>query len=522
MAMPAAIVPSAHQLHLRHLEATATEITAVVETIATSASCPLCGRLSGHVHSRYVRTVADVPWHGVPFRLRLHVRRFFCEEPSCQRAIFTERLPDLVAPYARRTIQLDDWLRAVGFAVGGAAGTRLLQALGLAASADTLLRQVRRTPVPATPAPRVVGVDDWCFRRGRRYGAILVDLERRHVLDLLPDGEADTLAAWLQTHPSVEVISRDRGASFAEGASRGAPQARQVADRFHVLKNLVEAFQQVLGHEHDALRAAAEAVTGAPLTPTTRPRTALQHQARETAQARRQVRYETVRRLRAEGKTIREIATDLGMGQNTIQRLLRAESCPLPAQRRTRSTVLTDFEPYLRERWNAGEQNGQQLLRELREQGYRGSQSTLYGLLGRWRTGPRHRGRYVRQPALAAPLPPPVRTSPREVSWLLLQPSEGLSSLEAAYVSDLLGRAPVVATTQEAVQTFFSLLDERQGDQLDAWLERAEASGVRELAAFAEGIRRDADAIRAAFEVPWSQGQTEGQVNRLKLLKRQM
>jgi transposase len=286
----ATILPGCHQLHLLHLEATETAITAMVQTTTASASCPLCGWLSRRVHSRDIRSAADVPWHGIPFRLCLHVRRFFCEEPTCTRTIFTERLPNRVAPYARRTAQLDAWLRAVGFAVGGAAGTRLLQAVGLVASADTLLRQVRRTPMPCAPAPRVVGVDDWCFRRGRRYGAILGDLERRHVLDLLPDREADTLATWLQAHSSIEVVSRDRGASFAEGASRGAPQALPVADRFHVLKNLVEAFQQVLGREHAALRAAAEAVAGAPLVPTTRPRTALQQQARETAQARRQAR----------------------------------------------------------------------------------------------------------------------------------------------------------------------------------------------------------------------------------------
>lgn len=209
--MPAAIVPRTHQLDLRHVEATAREITAVVQTTIASAPCPLCGHLSRRVPSWYVRLVAAVPWQGVPFRLRLHVRRFFCAEPTCPRAIFTERLPDLVAPYARRTRHLDDWLRAVGFAVGGAAGMRLLQALGLVASADTLPRQVRRTPIPAVPSPRVVSVDDWCFRRGRRYGAILgailVDLERRQVLDLLPDREADTLASWLQAHPSIEVIS---------------------------------------------------------------------------------------------------------------------------------------------------------------------------------------------------------------------------------------------------------------------------------------------------------------------------
>lgn len=521
MTLAATILPGPHQVALRRLEATTTEITAVVQTTAVSASCPLCGRSSHRVHSRYVRSVADVPWHGVPFRLRLQARRFFCEEPTCPRVIFTERLPDLVAPYARRTTQLADWLRAVGFAVGGAAGGRLLQALGLVTSGDTLLRQVRRTPVPTAPSPRVVGVDDWCFRRGRRYGAILVDLERRQVLDLLPDREAETLASWLQAHPSIEVISRDRGASFAEGASQGAPQARQVADRFHVLKNLVEAVQQVVGHEHEALRAAAEAVTGSPLAPTTRPLTMPEQQARATARARRQARYEAVRRLRDAGKTIREIAAQLRMGQNTIQRLLRAETCPLPAHRRARSAVLTAFEPYLRERWNAGEQNGQQLLRELREQGYHGSQATLYGLLGRWRTGPRHTGPYARQQQPAPPLPPPLHVSPREVSWLLLRPADDLTPLEAAYVSDLHSRAVGVATTQELVQTFFALLQDQQVDHLDAWLERADASGVRELAAFAEGLRRDKPAIRAAVELPWSQGQTEGQVNRLKLLKRQ-
>lgn len=383
------ILPDPTQLHLIHLSSTAAEITAVVQTAAESASCPLCGRCSSRVYSRYVRSVAHVPWHGVPFRLRLHVRRFFCDEPTCSRTIFAERLPGLVAPHALRTARLAAWLRAVGFAVGGEAGERLLHALGLSVSGDTLLRQVRHTPLPARPAPRVVSVDDWSFLRGRRYGAIPVDLERHQVLDLLPDREADTFAAWLQRYPGIAVVSRDRGGSFAEGATRGAPQAIQVADRFHMLKNLVEAFQQVLGHEHAALRGAAEAVTGGPLTATTRPLTTLKQQARQTAQARRPARYETVQRLRTEGKTIQQIALELRMGQNTIQRLLRAASCPLSAQRRARPTVLTAFEPYLRERWNAGEQNGQYLLREIQAWGYRGSQSTLYGLLGRWRDAQR-------------------------------------------------------------------------------------------------------------------------------------
>ena len=521
------LLPDPDRFQLICLEATATAITAVVATKAPSTTCPLCGKMSTHVHSRYVRSVADLPWRDIPFRFRLHVRRFFCDEPTCPRVTFAERFPGLVAPHARRTMRFDAWMRAVGFALGGEAGTRLLRVLGLAsASPATLLRQVRHAPAapPAAPAPapaqpRVVGIDDWCFRRGQRYGAIVVDLERRQVLDLLPDREAATVATWLREHPTIEVVSRDRGATFAEGATHGAPHAVQVADRFHVLKNLMEAFQRVLGGEHEALHAAAQAVVGAPLP---RPLTAPERQPREHTQARRQARYETVRELRNAGKTIREIATELHMGPNTIQRLVRAASCPVPAQRQRRTTLLSPFEPYLRERWNGGEQNGQRLLREIREQGYGGSQATLYGLLGRWRLGPRHRGPYARQSTPAPPILPSLRTSPREVSWLFLRPADDLEAPEAAYLTELLRSAPTIATTWEAVRSFFALVRERQPDQLDAWLIQARMSGVRELAAFAEGIRRDYAAVRAGCELPWSQGQTEGQVNRLKLLKRQM
>ena len=186
MALSATILPDPERLHLIPLVATGAESTAVVATTAPCAAGPLCGRSSSRVHARYVRTVADIPWHGVPLRWQLQVRRCFCDEPTCPRALCAERLSGRVAQHARRSDRLAVWLRAVGFALGGEAGTRLLRVLGLAAARptrpDTLLRQVRQTPVPRAPAPRVVGVDDWCFLRGRRYGAILVDLEQHHVL----------------------------------------------------------------------------------------------------------------------------------------------------------------------------------------------------------------------------------------------------------------------------------------------------------------------------------------------------
>ena len=515
------ILPDPSQLRLRRLTTSHQGITAVVETYASAVPCPVCGHLAVRVHSRYTRWVADIPWHAVSFRLELHVRRFFCDRPDGSRHIFTERIPGVVAPHARRTHRLAAWVHAVGFALGGNAGARLLATLGIEASADTLVREVRRAQLPAAPACQVVSVDDWCLRRGQTYGAILLDLERRQVIDLLPDREADTFAAWLQTQPQIRVMSRDRGANFAEGATRGAPQAVQVADRFHILKNRVEALQQVLGREQAALRTAAQTVSGTPLPPP-RSMTAPRVRASAEAQARRQTRYDAVHRLHAAGKSARQIIAELHIGPNTLRRLLRSPTCPVTATAPTHRSRLSPFEPYLRERWNAGEQNGQHLLREMRDRGYEGSGSNLYSLLALWRVGPRHQGRYTRQAIPAPAPPPPLPTAPRTVCWLLLQAIAERSAREQAYVTELLRTNPVLAQVTQIVQAFFALLHERRVDDLEEWLQQATTSGIAELAAFAEGVRRDLAAVQAAMRLRWSQGQTEGQVNRLKLLKRQM
>jgi transposase len=516
------ILPDPAHLHLLGFVASPTRITAVVVTIAPSAPCPLRGQVSTHVHSRYVRAVQDLPWHGVALRLELHVWRFFCANPARRRQIFTERLPAVLAPYARRTLRLQAWFVAVGFAAGAEAGARLLAALGLTSSPDTLLR--------------VLSVDDWSAQPGQRYGTLLADLERDCPVDLLADRSAETFATWLQEHPGVEIISRDRGGAYAEGARDGAPAALQVADRWHLLKNLGDALEQFLRRERvqlplpewpgsttdtgrDAGAEDAESARGAPFQDPAHsdavPRQLLQLETKHAATASpspRQDRFTLVHARRQAGASIRAIALEFGMARNTVRRYLRANRCP-DWRRGRRRTLLDRYQDYVLQHWNAGCHNGSQLFREIRMQGDRGGASQVGVFIARLRE---------HLPATPALPPPPKPLSPRALRWLLARRPEALTDAERVHLHELLRAHADVLTAYDLVQRFGCMVRERRAGDLEAWLVDAAASGVPEVAGFVQGIQRDRAAVEAGLTLEWRQGQTEGQVNRLKLLKRAM
>lgn len=522
----AKLIADPHQVRVECIITDEKTITVRITTIQPYASCPRCQHLSTRNHSRYVRTVADLPWLGMAVRLELHTRRFFCMQPACRQKIFCERLSTFVAPYARRTNRLAQVFQVLGFALGGEPGARLAQALALRVSPDTLLRCIRRTVFPTSVTPRVLGVDDWAKRKGHSYGTILVDLERRRPIDLLPDREAQTLEQWLQTHPGVELISRDRAAKYAEGARAGAPEAIQVADRWHLLKNLGEAVKRVLTRERASVEHAAQQLRtdqlGQQVTAgevvlrfSARPETEIEHH-----RAARYARYCAVKRLQQQGVSQVGIARTLCMNHATVRRFMRAAAFPERVRYR-RGSRLDPYLPYLAQRWAQGERDPQQLWREVQAQGYPGTARMLdrYVL----RVGQRVKGLSSEESAqflqVATIFPTP---SIRQVTAWMQKPSHNLTPEQAQCLTHLTAASAQVQETRTLALAFRQLMQLRAVAQLPIWLAQAEQSPVLELRSFAVGLRQEYAAVAAALEYRWSNGPVEGHVNRLKTIKRQM
>ncbi len=493
-------------------------------TTRRAARCPLCHRRSRQVRSRYSRTLQDLPCAGRPVVVHVRTRRFVCGHPRCPRRIFAERLPALVAPTGRRTLRAQASLQRHGFDLGGEAGARHTTAEGLPVSPRTLLRLVRAAPLPVPAPVRVLGVDDWCKRKGRTYGTILVDLERHVPIDLLPDRTAATFAAWLRQHPTVEVISRDRGGAYAEGARQGAPQAQQIADRWHLLANLSDAVEEVCGCHRAALKGAARAVQAAAGEQEQAPASTVEVALPPAVQERRVHRvacYEEVMALHTQGATLTHIARQVGLDRATVRRYVRSGLPQRTPQSPTCPSTLRPYVTYLQARWTAGCQRADRLYADLYQQGYRGSARTLRRFVATWRPRPASHGHAV-PPAGTVP-PPALRLySPRQTVALFFRSPEALAAEDQAFLHHLAAACPVAVTLQHLVRAFHALIHTRDHGALDPWLTAAGESTVPELTAFVRGIHRDRAAVDGALTSPWSQGQVEGQVTRVKLLKRSM
>jgi transposase len=482
---------------------------------ARQATCPSCDYPSARVHSRYERRLADAAIGGRRVVHRLRVRRFFCDHHGCPARTFAEQIPGLTTRYARRSPLLQKMLEAIGLALAGRAGARLAQLLGLRTSRSTLVRLLRALPEPAPTSVAVLGVDDFALRRGHVYGTVLVDMATHRPVDLLPDRETDTFATWLREHPGTQVICRDRAGAYAEAARQAAPAAIQVADRWHLWHNLAQHVEKTVAAHHRCL---TEPAPSEPLEPPPGPDLDRVANQVATTQAenraivvRTRQRYAQVRALVAQGKGIKPIMRELGLAKETVRRFVRARSVEelLATSRAGRPSILDQFKPYLHQRWNEGCTSASELFCELRQQGYAGSLGTVITYLRPFR----HLG-----PPPATPPPPKVRDI---TSWLLRHP-DSLDTEEQLNRKEVLARCPHLDTLARHVAAFAEFMSGRHGDRLDDWITTVEGDELPALRSFAAGLKRDLAAVVNGLTLPYSSGAVEGNVNRIKMLKRQM
>ena len=533
------LLPDTKELHLlEEISVDTGKIVIKVTANQAAYSCPECHIASARVHSAYQRTLADLPCTGIPVFILWTVRRFFCDNPECDRVTFVEQLPSVAVRYARRTGRLHKQQTEIGFVVGGEPGTKLASSLKIPTSADTLLGMVRNSPEQDVQTPKILGVDDWAICKGKTYGTILIDLETRRPIDLLKERSTDALAKWLQAHPGIKIISRDRSHEYAKGASIGAPGAIQVADRFHLVKNLREALELFLEQNRHCLRAAGEPNPQTQSLPVQNkdvsenpvprgkeePIPTKMDQKRQLIRQKRLERYQEVVDLNARGIKIRSIARQLGLHRSTVRRYIGAGEFPEMAERSKMPVKLDPYLEYLEERWQAGCRNRLQLWREICERGFEGTHQLVYAWSNQ--KGFKKRGAHeVPNTGTSKTDPKVPKTRPwaaRRASWLLVLDPDKLDRENRSALERMIQAEPLIITAIQLAQEFLRMVHDRQVDGLLDWLKRTRACGIDALKSFVNGLESDLDAVTAALSLPWSNGPTEGNVNRLKLIKRQM
>lgn len=491
-------------------------LTVHVTASAVSSRCPLCARAATHVRSYYSRCVADVPCAGRQVQLSLHVRKFRCDTASCPRKVFAERLGPFIEAWARKTTRLHQAIEAIGLSTCGEVGARLAERLGIQTSPTIILRRIMDLPLPVVGAVTHLGLDDFALRRGRTYGTVLVDLSRHRVLDLLPDRQAKTAKVWLQMHPEIELVSRDRGGEYATAARQGAPQALQTADRFHLVKNLAEAVQKALAHCGTQLRKERKAMDMMAALPSQEPLAPLvtsDGHPYSAHQTERYERYQQVVTLRAQRMNVKEIAKRVGLGARTVQRWVKQETYVETGYHHQHRSRYDAYAPYVQQRWAQGCHNIQQLWREIRAQGYPHSDRALRRHLEAL-AGKQH-GALPEASLLD-------HFSAKKAVWLFIRSFEDLKEQEQKELFALRQASTVAETIYQLVQEFLGMVHQLQGDQLDTWLAKVEASQIKELQRFAKGLQRDKAAVLVGLTCSSNNGQTEGQVTRIKLIKRMM
>jgi transposase len=512
------ILPEAEFLRLDKVVAIENKIEIYIESIKDFCNCPCCYQPSYRVHSCYHRFLKDLPWSNVPVLIHLKARRFFCNTFNCKRKIFTERIPELLMPYSRATNRLINSLRAIGFTSGGEEGCKLVKSLGMHISADSLLRIIRRTPEPVIEPSTIIGVDDWAFKKGMRYGTIIINQKASKVIEILPDRDSETLETWLKEHPEISCVTRDRSYTYKNAIENILPNAVQIADRWHLIKNLLETIQLfLLNHNQMLIETAksisAEFVIEKSCIPEIAKEPEIKSKKDTETKYRRDKklqRFNKVKTLSSKGLTPGEIEKKVKISRKTLLKYLSMESLPEDI----RHSKLHEFKPYLEKRWQEGCHNTKYLWQEISAQGFKGGYTTVKYFIKRRK---REKGKVMSYQNS----PRHFLKSSKETAFILIAEEKDLGEKDKRFRNKLFELFPESAFVSKIAKDFKNILKNNDLNGFFCCFEEMMNAG-KEFSRFAQGLRNDWKAVQAAVTSKWSNGKTEGHVNRLKLIKRKM
>lgn len=486
------------------------------------SKCPLCRKTSYRIHSKYKRTLADLPVSGHQTKFYLIARRYFCDNPKCRRKIFTERFQFEIKPYRRRLLRSNELLSSLALELGGNTGSRISRHVGIPVSSSTILRIIKQIEIQPTPITSgIIGIDDWAFKKGNKYGTVVIDLESRKVIDLLPDREPDTVSNWLNDHPEVRVISRDRAGAYALGAQRGAPQAIQVADRFHLLMNLGEATKKVFQSKGKELKEAFKlfndprkfAISTIDMEKTPDHCLPEKEPILTTANVKRLYLFDKVKELQQEGIPIRSISKTLKLHRQTVKKYIKAEEYLKYEGKRISNFDM--FRDYLSQ-----ENNRIKTRRELYQTvillGFNGKYTSFCDNLNKlWK------GTFPTKNKAIAISKPIVTWSTSKLSMMLYMDPDQMNSYDNEFLNLLFENHPEIKHLEQLVKGFKDLFKSKEDGKLKTWIEDAmePKSGLKN---FATNLLKDFQAVNNAVITTYSNGQVEGQVNRIKNIKRRM
>ncbi|EFC7284106.1 ISL3 family transposase [Escherichia coli] len=482
-----------------------------------TAQCPECFKRSDSVHSCRRRRIQHLPCSGQTLWLVFSVRHWFCRNPACSRKIFAGSLAPFAGSHQQSSQALQNLQRQLGLIAGGEAGKRAATAAGLRCSADTLLRRVINTPETKQSGAPHVGIDEWAWHRGHRYGTLIVNLDTHRPLVLFPGRDQRTLATWFRKYPEIQIVSRDRSGVYATAAREGAPQARQVANRWHLLKNIGDVLERMMYRHMPLIRLVASELSPkkSPDPEPSVPAASLRRPERLKQQTRkkRHQRWTEVMALHNKGCSFREISRITGLSRVTVSRWVRSGTFPEMSTRPPKRGLLDPWREWLKEQRESGNYNASRIWREMVARGFTGSETIVRDAVAKWRKG------WNPPVTTAVRLPSVSRVSRWLMPWRITRDEENYAS---RFISLMCEKEPELKIAQQLALEFYRILKTQNKSQLSSWFTRVHESGSAEFRRVAAGMEADAAAICEAINSSWSNGVVEGHVNRLKMLKRQM